>query len=163
MRNNRSLMFGSILTLLLGVADPVLAETQSQTERVMLSNNKLGAVSYYVADIDRTERFWRDTLGFSPSRIPDEHGGPDFMMLKTDNGIDLIFFQQEPKPGNSPIIVFELAEGGIDTVVAGLAKAGVTIVTPVSHAPGGWTADFSDPDGHAISLYQSEAVPRKKK
>lgn len=128
----------------------------------MLSTSKLGAVSYYVSDIARTERFWRETLGFAPERVPLGDDEPDMLMLKTANGIDLIFFQQEPKPGNSPIIVFELAEGGIDDLVSALADQGVTIVTPVSHAPGGWTADFADPDGHPISLYQSEETPRKK-
>jgi predicted enzyme related to lactoylglutathione lyase len=138
------------------------AGSLTMKEATMLAKTKLGAISYYVKDLDRTERFWRDTLGFAADRIPDGDG-PGFMMLKTANGIDLVFFEQEPKPGNSPIVVFELEEGGIDGVVAGLAKAGVTIVTPVSHAPGGWTADFADPDGHAISLYQSGEKSRKMK
>ena len=70
-------------------------------------------------------------------------------------GISLVFFQMEGKRGDSPVIVFNLDEGGIDGIVEGLASKGVTIVTPVSHAPdGGWTADFTDPDGHTLSLYQ---------
>jgi len=59
-------------------------------------------------------------------------------------------------------MVFDLKEGGIDTFVAALAEKGATIVTPVSHAPGGWSAEFSDPDGHTISMYQSEEAPRRK-
>jgi predicted enzyme related to lactoylglutathione lyase len=43
-----------------------------------------------------------------------------------------------------------------------LAEKGATIVTPVSHAPGGWSAEFFDPDGHTISMYQSEEAPRRK-
>lgn len=58
--------------------------------------------------------------------------------------------------------MFDLDAGGIDDVVAGLAAKGTTIVTPVSHAPGGWSAEFADPDGHVISVYQSEAAPRRK-
>ena len=48
-------------------------------------------------------------------------------------------------------------------VVAALVEKGVTIVTPVSEAPGGWSADFLDPDGFGLGLYQSEAKPRSLK
>src|SRR5690349_22467444 len=55
---------------------------------------------------------------------------------------------RSPKPGNTPNVVFNLPDGGIDTVIASFATAGIEIVTPVSEAPGGWFADFRDPDGH---------------
>jgi glyoxylase I family protein len=38
--------------------------------------------------------------------------------------------------GDTPALVFEVSEGGIDDIVAGLIDKGVTIVTPVSEAPG---------------------------
>jgi predicted enzyme related to lactoylglutathione lyase len=63
------------------------------------------------------------------------------------------------RAGNSPILVFDLADGGIDAVIAGLAEAGTAIVTPVSHAPAGWSAEFTDPDGHVFFMYQSEDRP----
>lgn len=124
----------------------------------MLRNNKIGAICYYVNDIDKSEAFYRDSLGLDIKRIPDENG--DWLLTKTANDVELLFFQQESKPGNSPIIVFDLPEGGIDSLVASLVEKGVTIVTPVSHAPGGWSAEIADPDGHQISMYQSEEVPR---
>ena len=65
--------------------------------------------------------------------------------------------------GNTPAIVFDIVEGGIDDVVAGLVAKGVTIVTPVSEAPGGWSADFLDPDGFGVGLYQSGEKPRSLK
>jgi glyoxylase I family protein len=46
------------------------------------------------------------------------------------------------------VIVFALPDGGIDNVVTALASKGTTIITPVSHAPRGWSADIADPDGH---------------
>jgi glyoxylase I family protein len=46
-------------------------------------------------------------------------------------------------------------------VVASLAAAGVEIVTPVSEAPGGWSADFRDPEGHLMSFFQDAALPKK--
>jgi glyoxylase I family protein len=56
----------------------------------------------------------------------------------------------------------QIAEGGIDDMVSELAAKGVTIVTPVSHAPGGWSAEFKDPEGHVLSMYQSAERPRKR-
>jgi glyoxylase I family protein len=43
---------------------------------------------------------------------------------------------------------------------AARSAAGVEIVTPVSEAPGGWSAELKDPDGHALALYQDGALPR---
>jgi glyoxylase I family protein len=128
----------------------------------MLGKYSIGNIVYYVSDVGRTEAFYRDTLGLAVDRMPGdaEHGG-DFLIAHTAGGIDLIFFgNPEAKAGQSPIIVFTLAEGGIDTIVGSLAKKGVTIVTPLSEAPGGWSADLADPDGHVFSVYQSEDIPR---
>lgn len=129
----------------------------------MLSRTRIGTICYYVTDIDRTEAFYRDVLGLEIQRMDDDGSGNVWLIASIANNVDLIFFRMECRPGNSPIIVFDLAEGGIDDVVAGLAEKGATIVTPVSHAPGGWSGDFADPDGHTISLYQSEDVPRSLK
>lgn len=74
--------------------------------------------------------------------------------------VELVFFQGDAKPGSTPQVVFGLADGGIDATVAALAERGVEIVTPVTEAPGGWSADFRDPDGHLLSLYQDGALPR---
>jgi predicted enzyme related to lactoylglutathione lyase len=65
--------------------------------------------------------------------------------------------------GNTPALVFDVIEGGIDDIVAGLVAKGVTIVTPVSEALGGWSADFLDPDGFGLGLYQSGEKPRSLK
>ena len=86
----------------------------------------------------------------------DDGDGHDWLIAHTAGGIDLLFFQMEGTAGSSPIIVFEMADGGIDSAISSLAEAGVTIVTPVSHAPGGWSAEFADPDGHVLSMYQDE-------
>lgn len=129
----------------------------------MLSKSRIGNICYYVNDIDRTEAFYRDVMGLDVQRMGDDGSGNDWLLASIANNVDLIFFKAESRPGNTPIVVFELAEGGIDDVVAGLAEKGATIVTPVSHAPGGWSGDFADPDGHTISLYQGEEMPRSLK
>ena len=117
------------------------------------------AIVFNAADLDRTERFYSQHLGLAFDRIPDEHGGA-FLLTKIGNEVELMVFPGEPKPGNTPIVVFGLPDGGIDTLVESLAAAGVEIVTPVSEAPGGWSGDFLDPDGQLISLYQAGEVPK---
>ncbi|PST26983.1 glyoxalase/bleomycin resistance/dioxygenase family protein [Mesorhizobium plurifarium] len=128
----------------------------------MLSKTRIGTICYYVSDIARTEAFYRSVLGLDVQRMGDDGAGNDWLMASIENNVDLIFFVAESKPGNTPIIVFDLAEGGIDDVVGGLAEKGATIVTPVSHAPGGWSAEFADPDGHVLSIYQPAEAPRTR-
>ena len=127
----------------------------------MLSNVRIGNICYYVTDIDRTEAFYRDVVGLNVQRMEGDEETGDWLLASIENNIELIFFKMESRPGNTPIVVFDLSEGGINTVVEGLAEKGATIVTPVSHAPGGWSAEFADPDGHVLSVYQSEERPRK--
>lgn len=129
----------------------------------MFGKSKLGAICYYVSDIARTEKFYRDVLGLDIERMEDDGDSHAWLMARTVNEIELIFFQQDSRPGNSPIIVFDISNGGIDDIVSGLAEKGATIVTPVSHAPGGWSAEIADPDGHTVSMYQSEEKPRSLK
>lgn len=127
----------------------------------MLTQTRIGAIVYYVEDLGRTEAFYKETLGLTVQRLPGEEGGPDWLMAETPGDLSLIFLQMEGKRGDSPVVVFALDEGGIDAAVEGLSSKGVTIVTPVSHAPdGGWTADFADPDGHTLSFYQDAEKPR---
>lgn len=126
---------------------------------------KIGAIVYYVKDLRRSEKFYRDTLGINVSVRPTgDPSDPEEMFMMGDIGdITLVFFQKpDEKPGKTPIVVFSLDDGGIDDVIESLARKGVTIVTPVSEAPGGWTADWLDPDGHVFSHYQSREKPRRK-
>ncbi|RUO26550.1 glyoxalase [Aliidiomarina minuta] len=115
---------------------------------------------FYVSDIVRTESFYQDVLGIHLSR---EGGADPFWLSGSLEGLDIIFFQMEGKRGNTPALVFELADGGIDDIVAELSEKGVTIVTPVEEAPGGWSADFVDPDGFGMGLWQPEDKPRSMK
>ncbi|WP_236978690.1 VOC family protein [Membranihabitans maritimus] len=119
------------------------------------------SVVFNVSSIERTERFYRDILGVDTERQP---GGeePDWLIAKTANGVELLFFEGKEEIGRSPIIVFELEEGYMETVLEEMSKAGVEIVTPVSEAPGGWSSDFLDPDGHPMAFYQSGELPLKR-
>jgi predicted enzyme related to lactoylglutathione lyase len=126
----------------------------------MLKSPRIGAVFFYVSDLDRTEAFYRDVIGLSLQKQPDDGSGRPWLIASIEGNVDLLFFNGDVRTGNSPILVFNLESGGIDAVMADLAAAGTTIVTPVSHAPGGWSADFADPDGYTFSFYQTEGVPR---
>jgi len=112
------------------------------------------AVIFTVASLDRTRRFYADALGIDLAR----HEG--YLSAAINDVVELVFFEGEAKPGNSPQFVFGLEEGGIDAVAARLAAQGVELVTPVSEAPGGWSVDFLDPDRHLLSYYQSADLPR---
>ena len=116
---------------------------------------------YYVNDIARTEAFYNETFALDLERM--EGAEPYWLQGKLANGLEIIFFQQEGVRGNTPAIIFTVDEGGIDDIVADLSAKGVTIVTPVSEAPGGWSADFLDPDGFGLGLWQSDELPRSRR
>ncbi len=117
-------------------------------------------IIFNVADIERTRAFYGEYLGIQFERY-DEEDGSAYLMTKIGQEVDLMVFKGDPKPGNTPNVVFGLNDGGIDTLIERLAAVGVEIVTPVSEAPGGWFADFRDPDGQIVSFYQAAEVPRK--
>jgi len=119
---------------------------------------KQASVVYYVSDIARTESFYNDNFGLHLERM--DGAEPYWLQGKLEGGLELVFFQQEAVRGSTPAIVFIVPVGGIDDIVADLEAKSVTIVTPVSEAPGGWSADFLDPDGFSIGLWQSEEFPR---
>lgn len=129
----------------------------------MFKDPRIGAIVFYVKDVARSEKFYRDSLGLKTrlSVVRHDPDAPEEKMLMASCGqVSLIFFEGAKKIGETPIVVFEL-ERGIDTVVEQLAARGVQMVTPVSEAPGGWTADFVDPDRHTLSMYQPNTAPRR--
>lgn len=119
------------------------------------------AVVFNVSDINRTQKFYRNILGIELERQSAGDEG-EWLIATLNNDVHLIFFEGEETIGRSPVIVFELEEGYIDEVIEEMAKEGAEIVTPVTEAPGGWSADFRDPDGHILSLFQNEKLPRRK-
>jgi glyoxylase I family protein len=119
---------------------------------------KSASIVFYVSDIARTEAFYNETLDMGLERM--EGAEPFWLQGRLESGLDLVFFEMEGKRGDTPALVFDVTEGGIDDVVADLVAKGVTIVTPVSEAPGGWSADFLDPDGFGLGLWQAEQLPR---
>ena len=117
-------------------------------------------IVFTVADIDRTATFYRDNFGFEFERIVSEEEG-SFLKTTIGTETELLVFPGDPKPGNTPAVVFSLPEGGLDNLIERLATAGLEIVTPVSEAPGGWFAAFRDPEGQVISFFQAGEKPRR--
>ena len=114
-----------------------------------------------VEDLDKAIAFYTQTLGLQLTRM--EGAEPYWLQGTLEGGLDIIFFEMDGVRGNTPALIFTVDEGGIDDIVAALAEQGVNIVTPVSEAPGGWSADFLDPDGFGLGLWQSEELPRTLK
>jgi predicted enzyme related to lactoylglutathione lyase len=114
------------------------------------------AVVFMVQNLERTLRFYSDTLGLELQQLE------GYLLCKLASGTELVFFEGEAVRGTSPQIVFGLDEGGIDTAAEALAERGVQLLTPVSEAPGGWSVEFKDPDGHPLAYFQFEALPRRR-
>jgi glyoxylase I family protein len=114
------------------------------------------AVVFMVQSLARTRRFYLEALGLE---LTQEDG---YLTTKLPNGTELLFFEGEATRGSSPQVVFGLDEGGIDTAAEALVGLGVQLLTPVSEAPGGWSAEFSDPDGHGLAFYQDGGLPRRR-
>ncbi|GGA86254.1 hypothetical protein GCM10011521_25940 [Arenimonas soli] len=125
----------------------------------MLQDCKVGAIVFFVSQLERALAFYRDTLGL-PVQAVDGHDGP--FGVGEAGGLTLVFIARQVRAGESPVVVFNL-DGGIDDYAEALAARGVEIVVPVSEAPdGGLSLDFVDPDRNVLSLYQPAEAPRRR-
>ena len=114
------------------------------------------AVIFMVQNLERTRRFYADALGLELAQ------NEGFLLGTLSGGTELLFFEGEAVRGTSPQVVFGLDEGGIDTAAEALVARGVQLLTPVSEAPGGWSVEFKDPDGHPLAFFQEGALPRRR-
>ena len=89
---------------------------------------------------------------------------PFWLSGELDQGLQIVFFQMEGQSAATRRPLFSTSSRAASTTLwPVLVAKGVTIVTPVSEAPGGWSADFLDPDGFGLGLYQSGEKPRSLK
>lgn len=123
----------------------------------MLARPSETCLVYNSTDLERTARFYHAVFGIAFERRGS--GATRFLFARLSPDFSISFMPGTPQPGNSPLVTFTLAEGGIADVVAGLADHGATIVSPVGEAPDGKGAAFLDPDGHALGLYQPAGKP----
>lgn len=122
----------------------------------MLAAARLENIVLFVASLERSVRFYRETLGL-PVELIDSHEGS--LAIAQANPVSLVLIPRPARAGESPVLVFEI-DGGIAGYAEKLAGFGVEIVVPVSEAPdGGLTFDFLDPDGNVLSLHQQAGLP----
>lgn len=125
----------------------------------MLAQAKVGAIVFFVAELQRTLRYYGDTLGLAIQPI-DGHDGP-FAMAQVGE-LSLVFIVRPATAGDSPVVVFNV-EGGIEDYAELLVQHGVEIVVPVSDCPdGGLSVDFIDPDRNLLSIYQPPGAARRR-
>ncbi len=125
----------------------------------MLTSYPVTNLVFFVKDLEQTRHFYSSVLGMEMQETAGHEG--EFLTAESGSLI-LVFIPAEEAPGQSPVVVFGL-DGGIEDLVEALVKQNVEIVVPVSEAPdGGLTADFLDPDGHVLSLYQPADAPRRR-
>lgn len=113
------------------------------------------AVVFMVHSLERTRAFYADAVGLE---LEQKDG---YLTVALASGTELLFFEGEAVRGTSPQVVFGLDDGGIDTATEALAAQGVQLLTPVTEAPGGWSVEFNDPDGHPLAFFQDGALPRR--
>ena len=114
------------------------------------------AIIFMVQNPERTRKFYANAVGLE---LESKEG---YLLATLPGGTELLFFEGEAVRGTSPQVVFGLDDGGIDTAAEALAAQGVQLLTPVTEAPGGWSLEFKDPDGHPLAYFQDQALPRKR-
>jgi glyoxylase I family protein len=159
--DGHGLIFAEVLTLRRRTATTGASVPNSRAPEkgppCSTASSRTSRFVFYVTDLARTHRFYAETLGVA-FEVEDLENG--YLQARLPGEVEFVFLQGAATHGTTPQVVFGLAKGGIDTMVASLAAAGVEIVTPVSEAPGGWSAEFKDPEGHVLSLYQDGGLPR---
>jgi predicted enzyme related to lactoylglutathione lyase len=110
----------------------------------------LGAVWLYAADVPRAVAFYRDTLGLPPLEEPGHvahfDAGGVRLSIHPAPGADV---------GSGGFYVFVVADiaGEVETLTA----RGVEFPRGIREEPFGPIAEFRDPDGHELFLWQLPA------
>lgn len=117
---------------------------------------RLSLVTLGVTDLERSTRFYRDVLGWTPSSI----GGDEVTFFQL-NGLVLGLFPRAALAEDAGVGSLEsggharvaLAHNarerhGVDALLARVERAGARVVKPAEDAPwGGRSGYFADPDG----------------
>jgi catechol 2,3-dioxygenase-like lactoylglutathione lyase family enzyme len=110
-----------------------------------------------VADLERSLRFYRDTLGMRPAYV-----GPGEAHLEWGSAWVCLLEGAEPGaavPEAAPRLdhlAFAISERDFDAAVEVLRAAGVRIVRGPVERGGGMTVNFLDPDGTELELHTGD-------
>jgi catechol 2,3-dioxygenase len=130
------------------------------TSPVPFQIGKIGHVALYVADIERSTRFYRDVLGFHVSDVYRDDmmpGGAVFLRCNPDHHGIALFRATETNPAGAGLhhLAFEVAT--LDQVVLArdhLRKHAVPIDFDGRRRAGVQIAvEFRDPDNHRLEIY----------
>ncbi len=106
-------------------------------------------VFYYVSDLDRAVRFYRDVLGLKAT-------SRDFVARFQVGGVlfELVPTTDKAKIQGSGNARLCLSVDNMDSAVAALADKGIS-VGEILKKPNGLLSSFTDPDGNEICLWQA--------
>jgi catechol 2,3-dioxygenase len=107
----------------------------------------------FVADLDRSLRFYRDVFGLEEMF----RDGPKMVFLRPPNSSDTITLNEVPekagRTGGVEHFGFRLVDKSqLDRAVEEVERAGGRLVERGEHAPGSRYAYVADPDGYMIEL-----------
>ena len=112
--------------------------------------------SLYVSDVDRSVRFYRETLGFS---VISEFGERGCAMNAGARQVLLLFKKgasrtiESPHDGDGELhVAFAIALAELASWEAWLGERGIAIEEKRKWDLGGWSLYFRDPDRHLLEL-----------
>ena len=129
-----------------------------------------------VADLERSERFWREVIGFDT--VEDRFAFPDHdlkgVVLVNPQGARVELFERQGSEPTGPHhqiestrrqgwFQFALAVPDLDQTFAAVVAAGAEPSLPPTTAPDGVSlvAFVRDPDGHLIEFLQRPIAPSR--
>ena len=119
----------------------------------MVQTEGLTHIHLFVADLDRSLRFYRDAFGFEEMF----REGPHMVFLRPPNSKDTVTLNEVPekagRSGGVDHFGFRLAnKGQLDSAIGALERAGGRLLERGEHSPGKPFAYIADPDGYTIEL-----------
>jgi catechol 2,3-dioxygenase-like lactoylglutathione lyase family enzyme len=119
---------------------------------------EIGAMTLFVPDLDRAQRFYQDVFGLQPQAT-----GEDTAMVRFKNMYVFLHkaaTAQEPLPeilgeAHKGVGQFAIIVGDVDAVCSELARRGVKLLSGPADRPWGMrTVTFADPGGHIWEIAQ---------
>lgn len=116
----------------------------------MLRIRALYEVAIRVKDLEKSEVFYRETLGLEVG-LRDERRR--WLFLRAGGQAGMVVLQEDRGPWPKEHFAFRVKEADIEAAATALQKQGVAVKGPVYHE---WiparSVYFSDPDGHDVEL-----------
>ena len=119
----------------------------------MIETQGLTHIHLFVADLDRSLRFYREAFGFEEQF----RDGPTMVFLRPPNSADSITLNEDPDraggAGGVDHFGFRLVDSSqLDRAIDEVERAGGRLLDRGEHAPGVAYAYVADPDGYTIEL-----------